>query len=130
MTDELVTAFILVSGQEVIFKGVRSGNFAELYDMPKLAQTTMGEIAQTPGHIIQNPFVAIPPAPHMGSGWRLEPWPRIRRWGTCGEFFVANKDVMFQLMTTEIDEEILALYYKVLADQKWREDHATSNPLG
>ena len=122
MTDEiLVTGFKLTSGEEVIFKGVQTGTFAEIYDLP--ATGLMGDVAVTFGHLVADPFVLIPPAPHMGSAWRLEPWPRMRRAGTCDQIFIKDRDVMFQLMTPEIDPEIIALYYKALDDQKWTEEH-------
>ena len=117
--EKLVTAFIMVSGQEIIFRGIKSGNFADLYDVPKLALASMGELANMPGHIIGDPYVVTAPEPHMGKAWRLEPWPRIRRKGTCEEFFVKDRDVMFQLMTTEIDEDLLALYDQVLTGARW-----------
>ena len=128
MTDKLVTGFKLVSGEEVIFHGIRSGKFGEIFNIPATVKIGAAEEWNMFGHLVGNPFLIVFPDPHMGKGYRLEPWPRMRRWKTCDEIFVKDRDVMFQLMTVEIDEEILELYDKVLSDQVWRIEHEV--PVG
>ena len=121
MADDvgLITGFKLVSGEEIIFQGIRSGAFGEIFKIPAAVKIGAADEWNMFGHLIGNPFLLIPPAPHMGDAWRLEPWPRMRRKGTCEELFVKDRDVMYQMMTVEIDEDILTLYHKVLADQRW-----------
>ena len=127
----LVTGFKLVSGEEIIFKGIQTGQFGQIFNIPKAVMLGGGEADWNMfGHLVGNPFIIIAPEAHVGKAWRLEPFPRMRRWKTCDEIFIKDRDVMFQMMTVEIDEDILALYDKVLEDQKWRVEHEVADPLG
>lgn len=126
MADDvgLVTGFKLVTGEEIVFTGIRSEQFGKIFDIPPAVKIAGAEEWSMFGHLIGDPYVVIPSEPHMGRAWRLEPWPRIRRPGTCDEIFVKDRDVMFQLMTTEIDTEVLELYSRTVAASKWRDPYA------